>query len=126
MWSEGFSPRCRAGSSGPAKTPLIDVLASVTTAALALAALLTCQSPASAARDRPPPGGGLPVSLERIRTTLERPQALDVDVPLSLPVVRFEITVEARPYMLQFVQTAPPAFYARDIERFRRYLSGSR
>ena len=33
---------------------------------------------------------------------------------------------EARPYMNQFVETAPPAFYGRDIERFRRYLSGSR
>ena len=74
----------------------------MTTAALALAALLTCQSPALAAQDRPPPGGGLPVSLERIRTIAERPQALDVDVPLSLPVVRFEISVEARPYMLSF------------------------
>ena len=74
----------------------------MTTAALALAALLTCQSPAPAAQDRLPPGAGLPVSLERIRTTLERPPALDVDVPLSLPVVRFEISVEARPYMLSF------------------------
>jgi arylsulfatase A-like enzyme/Flp pilus assembly protein TadD len=33
---------------------------------------------------------------------------------------------EARPYMIQFVQTAPPAFYGRDIERFRRYLSAPR
>ena len=29
---------------------------------------------------------------------------------------------EARPYMTQFVNTAPAAFYARDIERFRRFL----
>jgi tetratricopeptide (TPR) repeat protein len=35
-------------------------------------------------------------------------------------------TAEARPYMIQFVQTAPPALYGRDIERFRQYLSGSR
>ncbi|HJR61101.1 MAG TPA: sulfatase-like hydrolase/transferase [Vicinamibacterales bacterium] len=33
---------------------------------------------------------------------------------------------EARPYAVQFVQTAPPAFYGRDIEQFRRYLSESR
>jgi hypothetical protein len=73
----------------------------VTIAALALAARLACQSPAPAAQ-APPPGGGLPVSLERIRAMVERPQALDVDVPLSPPVVRFEITVEAHPYMLSF------------------------
>jgi len=30
---------------------------------------------------------------------------------------------EARPYMTQFIQTAPPAFYRRDIERFRQFLS---
>ena len=33
---------------------------------------------------------------------------------------------DARPYVVQFVQTAPPAFYARDIEQFRRYLNGAR
>jgi tetratricopeptide (TPR) repeat protein len=33
---------------------------------------------------------------------------------------------DARPYVMQFVQTAPPAVYARDIEQFRRYLSGTR
>ena len=33
---------------------------------------------------------------------MERPKALDVEVPQSLAVVRFEITVEARPYMLSF------------------------
>lgn len=32
---------------------------------------------------------------------------------------------EARPYMTQFVQTAPRGFYARDIERFRQFLSRS-
>lgn len=33
---------------------------------------------------------------------------------------------EARPYMTQFVQTAPPVFYGPDIERFRQYLAGAR
>lgn len=33
---------------------------------------------------------------------------------------------EARPYMTQFVQTAPSAFYGRDIERFRQFLSAHR
>jgi tetratricopeptide (TPR) repeat protein len=29
---------------------------------------------------------------------------------------------EARPYLEQFVRTAPPAFYGRDVERIRHYL----
>jgi arylsulfatase A-like enzyme/uncharacterized membrane protein YozB (DUF420 family)/tetratricopeptide (TPR) repeat protein len=33
---------------------------------------------------------------------------------------------EARTYASQFVQTAPHAFYARDIEAFRRYMNGAR
>jgi arylsulfatase A-like enzyme/Flp pilus assembly protein TadD len=32
---------------------------------------------------------------------------------------------EARPYMTQFVATAPRGFYARDIERFQQFLSRS-
>ena len=31
-------------------------------------------------------------------------------------------TAEARPYMEQFVRTAPAAFYGPDIARFRRFL----
>ena len=33
---------------------------------------------------------------------------------------------EARPYMTQFIQTAPKAFYGPDIERFRQFLTGRR
>jgi arylsulfatase A-like enzyme/tetratricopeptide (TPR) repeat protein len=33
---------------------------------------------------------------------------------------------EARRYMTQFVETAPRGFYARDIERFRQFLSSNR
>ena len=33
---------------------------------------------------------------------------------------------EARPYMTQFVRTAPKAFYGADIERFRQFLAGGR
>lgn len=33
---------------------------------------------------------------------------------------------EARPYMTRFVETAPRAFYARDIDRFRQFLSANR
>jgi arylsulfatase A-like enzyme/Flp pilus assembly protein TadD len=33
---------------------------------------------------------------------------------------------EARPFMTQFVRTAPRAFYARDIERFSQFLSTNR
>ena len=31
-------------------------------------------------------------------------------------------TQEARPYMIQFVQTAPPALYGREIQQFRQFL----
>lgn len=31
-------------------------------------------------------------------------------------------TNEARPYVVQFIQTAPPALYGREIEQFRRFL----
>ena len=31
---------------------------------------------------------------------------------------------EARPYMEQFIRTAPPAFYGTDIQKFRQFLAG--
>ena len=45
---------------------------------------------------------------------------------LASELARAGRSAEARPYMIQFVQTAPPAFYRRDIERFRQSLAGSR
>jgi arylsulfatase A-like enzyme/Tfp pilus assembly protein PilF len=33
---------------------------------------------------------------------------------------------EARPYMTQFIQTAPRAFYGPDIDRFRQFLAANR
>ena len=70
---------------------------------LALAALVAGQSP-TLPTPQPPPGAALPVSLERIRAAVEKPQvrALDLDVLFQLPAVRFEVTVVARPYMPSF------------------------
>jgi arylsulfatase A-like enzyme/Tfp pilus assembly protein PilF len=41
---------------------------------------------------------------------------------LSTGLVTAGRRAEARPYLEQFVRTAPPAFYARDIERIEQYL----
>ena len=41
---------------------------------------------------------------------------------LSTALVTAGRVTEARPYLEQFVRTAPPAFYARDIERIKQYL----
>jgi arylsulfatase A-like enzyme/Tfp pilus assembly protein PilF len=44
---------------------------------------------------------------------------------LSTGLVTAGRLAEARPYLEQFVRTAPPAFYARDIARIEQYLRGS-
>jgi len=74
----------------------------VATVPLVLAALLAVQSPALPTLQPPPTEW--PVSLERIRAGVDNPDApaLDIDVPLQRPVVRFETTVEVRQYMLSF------------------------
>ena len=41
---------------------------------------------------------------------------------LASTLIRTGRANEARPYALRFVQTAPPAFYGRDIAAFRRFL----
>ena len=73
------------------------------TAALALVALIAGQSPALPT-PQPPPGGDFPVSLERIRAAVDKPEvhALVIDVPRQPPVPRFETSVEVRSYMLSF------------------------
>lgn len=43
---------------------------------------------------------------------------------LSTSLVTAGRVTEARPYLEQFVRTAPPAFYGRDIERIKQYLRG--
>jgi hypothetical protein len=66
--------------------------------------VLFCLAATCPAAAQEPARGDLPVSLDRIRAEIEKPDvhALDVDVPLPLPVIRFEVTVEARPFMLPF------------------------
>lgn len=73
-------------------------------AVMAGAVLVQCSFPALAAAPQQPPSGELPVSFERIRTALEKPEvhALDAAVPLPLPAVRFDVKVEGRTYMLSF------------------------
>jgi len=92
-----------AGSPTPAKTPVIDVLVRVATVAILLAALVAGQSPALPT-PLPPPRDDLPVSLERIRAAIDKPEAhaLEIDVPLPVPVARFETSVEVRRFMLSF------------------------
>ena len=70
---------------------------------LALAVLVAGQSPAPATA-QPPPGADLPVSLERIRAAVDKPEVrvLVINVPLQLEVPRFETSVEVRSYMLSF------------------------
>jgi len=41
---------------------------------------------------------------------------------LATELVNAGRTDEARPYLEQFVRTAPPAFYGRDIDRIRQFL----
>jgi cytochrome c-type biogenesis protein CcmH/NrfG len=50
------------------------------------------------------------------------PRNFDALFNLATELVNAGRMAEARPYLEQFVRTAPPAFYARDIERLRALL----
>jgi tetratricopeptide (TPR) repeat protein len=50
------------------------------------------------------------------------PQNYDALYNLAMELANDGETAAARPYLEQFVRTAPPAFYARDIERVRDVL----
>lgn len=68
-------------------------------------ALLGLISPARAtAAGQGPVTADLPVSLERIRAAVEKPnvRSLRLDGPLQLPVATFKTSVEQRKYMLSF------------------------
>ena len=60
-------------TKSPAKTPACLRLSRVATVTLALAALIAGQSPALPT-PQPPPGADLPVSLERIRAAIDKPE----------------------------------------------------
>ena len=53
------------------------------------------------------------------------PEEFDTLFNLGTLLLRQGSVAEARPYLERFVATAPPALYARDIERLRAVLSGS-
>ncbi|HXG54583.1 MAG TPA: sulfatase-like hydrolase/transferase [Vicinamibacterales bacterium] len=50
------------------------------------------------------------------------PRNFDALFNLTSALIRAGRVADARPYASQFVRTAPGAFYARDIERFRGWL----
>ena len=64
--------------------------------------LIAALSPAAAVAEQQPPGGDLPVSLERIRAGVEKPIEHAIDIPPLVPLTRFRTGVEERPYMLPF------------------------
>ena len=68
-----------------------------------VATLVAGQSPALPP-SQPPAGGDLPVSLDRIRAAVDKPEVhpLVINVPLQLEVPRFETSVEVRSFMLSF------------------------
>jgi len=52
------------------------------------------------------------------------PRNYDALFNLGSTLIRVGRATEAQPVVLQFVRTAPPGFYARDIARFREWLQG--
>lgn len=61
------------------------------------------------------------------RTAVEiDPRNFDALFNLASELAGAGRVAEARPYMVQFVQTAPAAFYRSDIERFKQFMAGGR
>ena len=61
------------------------------------------------------------------RTAVELdPRNFDALFNLASTLATVGRAAEARPYMTQFIQTAPAAFYGADIERFKQFLAGGR
>ena len=67
-----------------------------------LLGLIVTLSPAAAVARQQPPGGDLPVSLERIREGVEKPAEHAITLPPLMPLTRFRTGVEERTYMLPF------------------------
>jgi arylsulfatase A-like enzyme/tetratricopeptide (TPR) repeat protein len=62
-------------------------------------------------------------AIEHLRRAVQLdPRNFDALFNLATELVNAGRMAEARPYVDQFVRTAPPAFYGRDIERFRGLL----
>ena len=54
------------------------------------------------------------------------PRNFDALFNLATELATAGRVAEARPYMTQFIQNAPRAFYAADIDRFREFLAANR
>lgn len=52
------------------------------------------------------------------------PKNYDALFNLASTLIRLGRATDAQPFVTQFVRTAPPGFYARDIARFREWLRG--
>jgi arylsulfatase A-like enzyme/Tfp pilus assembly protein PilF len=70
--------------------------------------------------------GDRPGAIEHWRRAVELdPANFDALFNLGTELVNAGRPAEARPYLERFVRAAPPAFYARDIERIERLLRGT-
>jgi cytochrome c-type biogenesis protein CcmH/NrfG len=62
-------------------------------------------------------------AIERWKRAVELdPRNFDALFNVATELVNAGRMAEARPYLEQFVRTAPPAIYGRDIERVRQLL----
>ena len=67
--------------------------------------------------------GRIDEAISRWRRAVELdPRNFDALFNLATTLIRAERAVEARPVAAQFVQTAPPGFYTREIAQFRAWL----
>jgi hypothetical protein len=71
-------------------------------ASAVLLGMIATLSPALASAPPQPPGGDLPVSLDRIREGLEKPTERALTLPPLVPLTRFKTGVDERTYMLPF------------------------
>jgi hypothetical protein len=71
-------------------------------ASAVLLGLIATLLPAVAVAAQQPPGSDLPVSLERIREGLGKPDERALIIPPLVPLTRFKTGVEERTYMLPF------------------------
>jgi len=68
--------------------------------------------------------GNRKAAIERFRQAVARdPENYDALYNLATELVNDGQAEAARPYLEQFVRTAPPSFYAKDIERVRELLA---
>lgn len=88
-------------------------------AVVSLLASVSGPSPALAAAQQQRASADLPVSLERIRAAVEKPnvRSLKLDVPSPLPMARFKTSVEQRRFMLSFEERLEKEFELTHLQR---------